>query len=121
MKLSVKQGCGTSVPSSNSIDEMLYVFPKASFPEISADLFIGSGEFSMQAVKTSSKGKSLSLVISSRFEVWQTPEELPLIFSLYQLARTSFTLSAASFRTMAEVTFRPDSSMIFAPSSAFVP
>jgi hypothetical protein len=35
--------------------------------------------------------------------------------------RADFTLSAASFNVIAENTFKPDSSIIFAPSSAFVP
>jgi len=33
----------------------------------------------------------------------------------------AFTRSAASFKVMAEKTFKPESSIIFAPSAALVP
>ena len=49
------------------------------------------------------------------------PVELRVRITIYFASSTACTFSAASFNVIADCTFKPDSSMILAPSSALVP
>ena len=67
----------------------------------------------------------VGLKVTKRME-WKKPLHvvqglLIMIYESNYKAKASLTLSAASLRITAETTFNPDSLMILAPSSAFVP